>query len=379
MARPPGRDQNAPMERLVRLIGALTKHRSGAPLAVLLKVVAADDATDEARRKMLSRDLEHLNALGYDIRNVADIGSDGVYVMRARDNRLQVHLTPEQRGELLRAALAAGLEGMAAHLGSGDDRPVAPAPASADLDLVQRGTARHCLVRFTYKGEPRVVHPARVHSGPSGWYLSGREDGGEVVKEFVVARMSDIALDPPGTAEVVAEPVRPSLDPLSWQVDPPVEVVLAVPAEHRVLAENLLGTPVSVAESGGDLALTYLVDEPPGLPLPDLRARHPGDRAVAARGARRDRRRAAVLPRGGVVSPVAVYAQRLAALPRALGILELHPQGLPLADLAAELGVEPADLREVFLAYYLADLVELDSFGLPVVEFFSPGDARPRG
>lgn len=75
------------------------------------------------------------------------------------------------------------------------------------------------------------------------------------------------------------------------------------------------------------------------------------------------------------MSPVAVYAQRLAALPRALGILELHPQGLPLADLARELGVEPVDLREVFMAYYLADLVELDSFALPVVEFFAPGAA----
>ena len=71
---------------------------------------------------------------------------------------------------------------------------------------------------------------------------------------------------------------------------------------------------------------------------------------------------------------VAIYAQRLAALPRALGILELHPQGLPLADLARELGVEPADLREVFLAYYLADLVELGSFALPVIEFFAPGE-----
>ena len=71
---------------------------------------------------------------------------------------------------------------------------------------------------------------------------------------------------------------------------------------------------------------------------------------------------------------VAIYAQRLAALPRALGILELHPQGLPLADLARELGVEPADLREVFMAYYLADLVELDSFALPVIEFFAPGE-----
>ena len=74
------------------------------------------------------------------------------------------------------------------------------------------------------------------------------------------------------------------------------------------------------------------------------------------------------------MSPVAVYAQRLAALPGALGILELHPQGLPLAELARELGVEPADLREVFMAYYLADLVELDSFALPVVEFFAPGE-----
>ncbi len=73
------------------------------------------------------------------------------------------------------------------------------------------------------------------------------------------------------------------------------------------------------------------------------------------------------------MSPSATYATRLAALPRALGILELHPQGLPLAELAAELGVTVGDLREVFMAYYLADLVELGGFALPVVEFFAPG------
>ena len=77
---------------------------------------------------------------------------------------------------------------------------------------------------------------------------------------------------------------------------------------------------------------------------------------------------------------VAVYARRLAALPRALSILELHPDGLPLTDLAGELGVTPRDLREVFLAYYLADLVALNSFGLPVVELFGGGgDGRSRG
>lgn len=72
------------------------------------------------------------------------------------------------------------------------------------------------------------------------------------------------------------------------------------------------------------------------------------------------------------MSQVAAYAKRLAALPRALAILELHPQGLPLADLAGELGVKPDDLREVIMAYYLADLVELGNFGQPVVEFFAP-------
>jgi hypothetical protein len=72
------------------------------------------------------------------------------------------------------------------------------------------------------------------------------------------------------------------------------------------------------------------------------------------------------------MTAVPVHAQRLAALPGALRILALHPDGLPLVDLSAELGVPPDDLREVFMAYYLADLVELGSFGLPVVEFFAP-------
>ena len=100
--------------------------------------------------------------------------------MRARDNRLQVHLTAEQRGELLRAAIAAGLEGMAEHLDNADVPGPATGLGPADLDLVQRGRARHCRLRFTYKGGPRVVDPVRVHSGPSGWYLTGREEGGEI-------------------------------------------------------------------------------------------------------------------------------------------------------------------------------------------------------
>lgn len=69
------------------------------------------------------------------------------------------------------------------------------------------------------------------------------------------------------------------------------------------------------------------------------------------------------------MSPVAVYAQRMAVLPAALAALELHPEGLSMADLAAELGVAVDSLRETFLAYYLVDLVELEDFAMPVIEF----------
>lgn len=259
MPHPPGRDQSAPMERLVRLIGALNQHPSGAAVEQLLRAVGAPDAADEARRRMLSRDIEQLNRLGYDIRNVAEPGADGRYAMRARDNRLQVHLTAEQRGELLRAAIAAGLEGMAAHLGDGGPAGGQPASTIGVLDLVQRATTRRCRVRFVYKGEPRLAHPARLHSGPSGWYLSAREEGQSIVKEFVVSRMSAVRLDAPGTADAVAAVPRPSLDPLTWLQDPPTTVDVETPAEHRLLVENLLGRPLHAAEEARTVRMTYVV------------------------------------------------------------------------------------------------------------------------
>jgi predicted DNA-binding transcriptional regulator YafY len=248
------------MERLVRLIGALTQHPQGASLQVMLTALGSADASAEARRRMLSRDVDQLNLLGYDVRNVAEAGADAVFVMRARDNRLQVLLTPEQRGELLRAALAAGLDDLRGHLGS--EPPATPteaAPSPPTLDLVQRGTTRHCLVRFTYKGEPRVVHPGQVHSGPSGWYLRGREEASGIVKEYVVSRMSDVSLGDPGSAEVLDEVSRPTLDPLSWGEDPPTEVVLAVEPDQQVLVENLLGTPARAQPDAGGLLATYVV------------------------------------------------------------------------------------------------------------------------
>ncbi len=226
----------------------------------MLTALGSEDATAEARRRMLTRDIDQLNLLGYDVRNVADVGTDGVYVMRARDNRLQVSLTPEQRGELLRAALAAGLEGLGAHLGDDPSAARPSAPTAPHLDLVQRATTRHCRVRFTYPSQPRLVHPAQVHSGPSGWYLRGREEGGDILKELVVSRMSDVSLDHPGTAEVLDEVARPTMDPLSWREDPPTEVV----SRGRARAPGAGGEParvtgVLVGRLGVGSFMTYVV------------------------------------------------------------------------------------------------------------------------
>jgi predicted DNA-binding transcriptional regulator YafY len=77
-------------------------------------------------------------------------------------------------------------------------------------------------------------------------------------------------------------------------------------------------------------------------------------------------------------APVARFAERVASLTMALTILELHPAGLPLAQLASELGTTTESLRQTLLAYYVADVAEQADFQLPVIEFIgSAGDDDP--
>jgi predicted DNA-binding transcriptional regulator YafY len=76
--------------------------------------------------------------------------------------------------------------------------------------------------------------------------------------------------------------------------------------------------------------------------------------------------------------PVARFAERIGMLSNALTILEFHPAGLPLAQLAAELDTTTESLRQTLLAYYVADVAEQADFRLPVIEFVgSDGDDDP--
>jgi len=74
------------------------------------------------------------------------------------------------------------------------------------------------------------------------------------------------------------------------------------------------------------------------------------------------------------------YVQRIARLPEVFEILAAHPDGVALADLAARLGVSPAELHTDLLAFYAADVspVLLGLTRPASIEFFGPeGEVEP--
>lgn len=69
---------------------------------------------------------------------------------------------------------------------------------------------------------------------------------------------------------------------------------------------------------------------------------------------------------------MAIFADRVAELPRLLDALQYHPEGLRIDDLAAEVGRMPAQVREALLTYYTADLALYDAHLVgrpPAIEF----------
>lgn len=249
-----GRDPRAPMERLTQILSVLS---SAAPQPVpadrVLEVVSYGAGTVEDRRDQLRRDVRHLEALGWAIDNVAEPGQQARYRLTAVDNRLRVEFTPEQRAELLRAAQAAGLVEVGPALGGSAEADGAfEAQVRRDgtaLAGVQRAVAQRCRLTFGYRDRTRVVHPHALHLRRGGWYLTGLEEGAAAAKTYAVARMDQVRLDAPGTAREPAEPSRPQLDPITWQVDPPVDVRVQTTPEHRPHVESMLGG--AVAEQQG--------------------------------------------------------------------------------------------------------------------------------
>lgn len=233
---PGGRDQLAPIERLVRILAVLDGAGAvGATQERLLGAAQYGAPDPDAQRRMLNKDINYLNGAGWDIQNVAEPGTDAQYVLQARDIRLRVELSPSEQAELARVGRVAGVEEFADYVGTDTSPPEHPSgrivppgehPPDVQLALCLEAAARRRIVQFMYKGKPRTVHPRLVQPGPSGWYLVGWEQGSGLEKYFVVDRMRNLILDQPGTARPVEEAQRGTLDPATWEVDPPVDVEL---------------------------------------------------------------------------------------------------------------------------------------------------------
>jgi predicted DNA-binding transcriptional regulator YafY len=261
-----GRDQLGPIERLVRMLAVLeTAGLVGAGQQQLLDVARYGGDQDDQRRA-LNRELKHLTEAGWDIRNVGDAGVDARYVLRARDTRLRVSLTREQQAELARAATLAGVKDFADLVGDasqvdawagGVSDPLVSTSEHPNLTLCIYAASHRCLLQFMYKKRLRLVHPRVVQPGPSGWYLAGCEDGQDVEKNFAVGRMRTLAIDRPGSATVTYDVRHTQLDPLTWLVDPPVDVVVETTDDHVAHVESRLGAPTS--RTGTDERVTLTI------------------------------------------------------------------------------------------------------------------------
>lgn len=270
MAQGPGRDQRGPMERLVRVAAMLqlypTTGVSGEKLAALAGFAGGADPQTQ-----LKRDLNHLERQGWQIDNIAESGDSAIYRMRTVDNRLRFRLTPAQQTALRRAVLLANRGDLAERLGLPETsvpEPMGaqvPTQAPRALDLVVDAVRGHRTLQFAYKGTVRLVHPESVSNQNGIWYLRGVEQadlGAEppLLKAFVVSRMSDVVIGASGSAEAIASIRHAGLHPMTWEIDPPVDVVLEVTADFEPDVRRWLGEPDGVAPAAGDLVqLTYRV------------------------------------------------------------------------------------------------------------------------
>jgi predicted DNA-binding transcriptional regulator YafY len=259
------------MERLVRIAATLRERGSVGETGERLAEIAG--FVGDRPMDQLKRDIRSLTDQGWQIDNLAGPGEPARYRMRTVDNRLRVRLTPPQQRALQRAVLLADRDDLIDRLGLGERAPGLSAPTHTGVVAVVP-TAGHdvllatvltavrmgSVLRFAYKGAPRVVHPESVRSQNGTWYLRGLEEASDgPVKSFVVARMSDVVADAPRTARPVRAARHPGLHPMSWEIDPPVEVVLRTTAEHAADVRWSLGAPATESVDRDEVTLTYVV------------------------------------------------------------------------------------------------------------------------
>jgi hypothetical protein len=71
--------------------------------------------------------------------------------------------------------------------------------------------------------------------------------------------MLDVDVDDPASARAVPPTRHVALHPMSWEIDPPVEVTLRAAADFEPDVRRWLGDPVAVEADGDEVLLRYRV------------------------------------------------------------------------------------------------------------------------
>ncbi len=249
-----------PMQRLVMVTSILSAAGAAGRGALELADAVGYRGTDEGKREQLARLIRDLQTVGVDVTNVAPRGQEARWVLRPGDSRIRLAFTPEQQAALARAALLADRDRLAADLGAAVAPPqgldIAAPRLPVDVDLVLRAVTARCLLRFAYNGKPRQFDPVTMQRGIGGWAVSGLDRGSGQYRTFYLARMTDVAADAPGTAREVSGVQRGGSDPLSWQVDPALDVTVRVDDRYRTDAATLLGEPLTRRGADWDYRVT---------------------------------------------------------------------------------------------------------------------------
>lgn len=255
-----------PLERVIKVMTMLAEaDASGVAVDDLVAAAGYGGALD-GQREQLARDLRQLSRNGWRISNIAGPGHPARYRLEHGDPRVQLHFTDDQRREFARVAAMVGID--ADRVGqsvAGDDGAVrvtvAKAPAYT-LALATHGHEHRCLLRFTYRDRDRVVASDAIWLHQGRWYVVGREVAPSAdaaaqpqAKNFRIDRMSELRLDRPGSAGVVAASPEFNVDPLTFRQGEPITAEVAVPPEHRGYAERRLGAATGATDSGDEVVL----------------------------------------------------------------------------------------------------------------------------
>ena len=257
----------AKLERLLNLTAALLE--TTRPLSadeLRLRVPGYPEAKTSFRRAF-ERDKEDLREMGIPL-HLELIEREGHQVDGYRIPKDEYYLpdpdlTADELAALHLAAstvLVGGQQGSEAiwklggAVGEDADTPVAALPVDPHLATLFEAIRQRRQVRFSYRGQPRAVDPARLGYERGRWYLTGHDHSRGGTRMFRLDRIeTEVELGAPDSAEVIVEDRRSTARPWELGSDEPTMVDLRVDADHVPFARRSLGPPTGSPGDDGSV------------------------------------------------------------------------------------------------------------------------------